>query len=304
MARTSQWADNPEMWEHVARLRKGGMKYSAIQGRLAVQDRARFGLEEVPSEDVIRYNLKKRSLLGKSVSPLPTDELEDHYGALTYIGNVLRNKIQSPTDRNARGPGWQGFEVGGTCWPDPKTEAEEEVSGEWEESDSGPEAFTQYIYFRKHMDGTLKGRKVNNALDAVKRTAAGYNEERAKLVRVVAAEINRALPGIDQKKKLELMGTVSRALVPRTRNPRLRRRPSSTPVRSAARKSELDKKIDMVLDHLKTTGANADLARKLKKLITAQSNLRAALVPPTLVRRMVQDAECELCSAKLLERAK
>ena len=151
------------------------------------------------------------------------------------------------------------------------------------------------------MDGPLKGRKVNNALNAVKRTATGYKEERAKLLRVVAAEINQALPGIDQKKKLELIKTVSSGLAPGIKNPRPGHRRSS---RLQMTDPETTKTANEVLDHLKTTGVNADLARKLKKLVTAQSNLRAALVPPTLVRRMVQDAECELCSAKLLERAK
>ncbi|MDA1279429.1 MAG: hypothetical protein O3B95_05230 [Chloroflexi bacterium] len=301
MARTSQWADNPEMWEHVAQLRKGGMKYSDIRGRLAGRDRVLFGLEEVPTEDVIRYNLKKRSLLGIHPSPLPPDELEEHYQALTYIGNVLRHKIQSPTDRGVRFSNWQGFEVGKGVWPDPKTEAEEEVSWEWEDNDSGPEAFTLYVYFRKHMDSTLLGRKVNNALDAVKRTTTDYKAERTKLRKVVALAIHKAFPDVDNEQKKDLFTTVFSGIRPTTKNPG--HRPARS-IRLPEKETELTKRRNEAIEHLKSSGANTEIAKNFKKLITAQTNLEAALKPSTLVRRLVQDSECELCSSKPLERAK
>ena len=74
------------MWEHAAQLRRGGLSYSDIQGRLAGADRTRFGLIKVPSTDTIRYQLEKQSLLAKPGSPLPPDELVAHYRALTVMG--------------------------------------------------------------------------------------------------------------------------------------------------------------------------------------------------------------------------
>jgi hypothetical protein len=114
------------------------------------------------------------------------------------------------------------------------TEAEVEVRDEWPTESSGPESFSQYPYFRKHMDCTLAGRRVNNGLDAVDRTAVNYMQERLR------------------------RGFVT---------------------------------------------ADPELEQLMAKLRTAQNNLRSALNPPALVRRMVQDSECELCSSGPLERA-
>lgn len=306
MARTSQWDDNPEMWELAARLRAGGLTYSGIRGRLAGKDRVRLGLQVIPTEDVIRYNLKKRSLLEKTAT-LPPDELEEHYRALAYIGNALRYKIQSPMDRGARRSSWQGFEGGKTRWPDPRTEAEEEVAYEWDETDSGPEAFSQYDYFRRHMNATLLGRKVINGLDAVKRTATGYREERIKLRKVVMAAFVRALPDIDKKQGAELVGILFSEINPTIKKPK---RPplkprgiSGTSLGLPLTQPAIRDKVNEVLEHLRSSGVNADLTKKLRKLTIAQSYLSDALSPKTKVRRMIQDSECELCSAKPLERA-
>ena len=53
--------------EYAATLRKGGLSYSDIQGRLAGVDRSRFKLINVPTADTIRYQLNKRALLGKEL---------------------------------------------------------------------------------------------------------------------------------------------------------------------------------------------------------------------------------------------
>lgn len=118
MPRRSQWAHNGEMWEWSTRHLKGGMTYSEIQGRLAVSEKTRFGRTKIPSVDTIRYQLIKRLLRGKEVSPLPDQELEAHYRALTYLGNALRYLVDEPsTSRsgmprppNALDPAdWRGF---------------------------------------------------------------------------------------------------------------------------------------------------------------------------------------------------
>ncbi|MDG0867256.1 hypothetical protein [Candidatus Lucifugimonas marina] len=304
MARRSQWDDNPEIWEHAARLRAGGLTYSEIRGRLAVKDKSRLGLEVIPTEDVIRYNLKKRSLIGKTASTLPPDELEEHYRALTYMGNVLKGKIQSPMDKGAIPLGWEGFEIGKIGWPDPRTEAEEEVSQEWDETSSGPEAFSQYDYFHRHMNATLLGRKVINLLAALKRTAAGYKEERIKLRNVVATAINKALPETDDTQREDLIGTLFSRINPRPtqKTTRPRRVPGPTRKRSPT-EARTAEKVAEVLEQLRSSDANAELKKQLRKLSIAQSYLSDALSPKTKVRRMIQDSECELCSAKPLERA-
>lgn len=231
------------MWEYAATLRKGGLSYSEIQGKLAGEGRTKFGLIKIPSADTIRYQLEKRVLLGQAASPLPSDELESHLKALTYLGNALRYLIEDqPPDPDPMLPivpsspepaTWRGFMRSLIYQPEAVTDAEAEVRDEWSYRSSGPESFTIYPYFRQHMDDTFAGRKVNNALDAVDRTARAYLEIRLPLVRGM--------------------------------NP-------------------------------------PELQESLVNLSYAQSNLKAALTPPTLVRRMVQDGDCDLCSSKPLAR--
>lgn len=303
MARRSQWDDNPEIWEHAARLRAGGLKYSEIHGRLAGVDKKRLGLEAIPTEDVIRYNLKKRSLIEKTASTLPRDELEDHYRALTYMGNVLKSKIQSPTEPGAQHAGWQGYEIGEISFPEPKTEVEEEVSWEWGETDSGPEAFSQYEYFCRHVSATLLGRKVVNGLVAVKRTATDYKEERKKLRSLVATAVDKALPEIDEQQRDQLTGSLFREINPTPKRKITRSRgPSKQSLKLQSTEKNITEKVNEVLEHLRSSEANADLKKTLKKLTIAQSSLSEALSPKTKVRRMIQDSECELCSAKPLAR--
>jgi hypothetical protein len=304
MARRSQWDDNPEIWKHAARLRAGGLTYSQIQGRLAGKDKARLGLEAVPTVDVIRYNLKKRSLVEATASTLPPDELEDHYRALTYMGNVLKSKIQSPLHMSEKSRSWQGFEIGEINWPEPKTEAEEEVSYEWGQASSGPESFSQYAYFRRHMSATLLGRKVINGLEAVKRTAAGYKEERNELREVVSLAVRRAFRDIDNEQQAKLAESVFSKINPtserKTSRPRRVHRPTQ---RLSVQEQETTEKVNEILEQLRLSDANLELKKKLSKLTIAQSNLADALSPKTKVRKMIQDSECELCSARPLERA-
>ena len=174
---------------------------------------------------------------------MPHDELETHYQALTYMGSALRYLIGDPPNplpgqpvppRTPDPATWRGFERGFIYRPEADTEAEVDVRDEWTTESSRPDSFNQYPCFRKHMDCTLAGRRVNNALDAVDRTAVLYMQEKLG------------------------SGFV-------------------------------------------TTGP--DIEQLMAKLKTAQYNLRSALTPPALVRRMVQDSECELCSSGPLERA-
>lgn len=54
MARGSKWP-HEAMWIRAAQLRRGGLSYSGIQGRLPIE----FELEEVPSQDTIRRQIQK-----------------------------------------------------------------------------------------------------------------------------------------------------------------------------------------------------------------------------------------------------
>ena len=56
-----------------------------------------------------------------------------------------------------------------------------EVRDEWRPYSSHPDVFSQYPFFRQHMYCTLKGRSVNNGLDAVTRTAEEYTSIRLAL---------------------------------------------------------------------------------------------------------------------------
>jgi len=58
-----------------------------------------------------------------------------------------------------------------------------------------------------------------------------------------------------------------------------------------------------IYKELESTKANSELVKKLRKLTTAQNNLKSALTPVELIRKMVRDSECDLCSSKSLERA-
>lgn len=311
MPRRSQWDDNDAMWEHVARLRAGGLKYEDIIGRLNGIDRAKFGLEATPTESIIRYNLNKRRLLGRNPSPLPPDELEEHYRALTYIGNVIRYTIAPPPSffretgrlQRATSKSFSGFDDGLEHFPEANTPAEEEVLDEWYDDTSrsfGPEVFSQFDYYREHMNCTFLGRKVLNALDAVGRTVAEYNAEHVGLMDGIRVAVDQALSGEKEAGKKDLVAMLFGTIQPTNKYPNGRSK-----LISGFRRDEpdLETKVREVLEDFKSSSANADLIKKFKKLTTAQNNLKSAVVPTTKVRRTVQDAECELCSSKPLERA-
>jgi len=306
MARTSQWDDNDEMWEFAAQKRKGGSKYSEIHGLLDVDGRKLFSLVNVPSEEVIRYNLNKRRLLGASKSNLPQDELDEHHRALAFMGSLLRYQIAPPP---RVGPGmsnngeFRGFADADVYQPVAKTEIEEEIQEEWEEPESltrEPELFSRYALFREHMNCTLVGHKVNNALDAVKRTAAEYNAERITFFEEIKAKVETALADTNDRGEQGWAMTLYRSLEPTER--RSKKRPVGSKKPDSAR-SGVEKKIQLIREELKSSKANSEVTKKLRKLNTAQTNLKAALTPVELVRKMVRDSECELCSPKSLERA-
>ena len=304
MARTSQWDDAIEMWEFAADMRKGGMKYSEIHGLLAVKEKARFGLVNVPSEAVIRYNLNKRRLLSRNRTDLPQDELGEHHNGLVFMGRVFRYQIGPPPDRlslRAKGKTFSGFDSGPIYRPRAKTDLEEEIREEWEESDSPirePETFSRYSYFREHMNCTLTGRKVNNALDAVKRTATEYNTERLKLFEKIKALVDAASDGTDAShpQVMSLLRSIDPTSKSSAQQRAMRRR-------SESKSDDLKSTFSEIRKELKSTDAASELTKKLRKLTTAQNNLKAALDTVELIRKMVRDSECELCSSKPLERA-
>jgi len=306
MPRTSQWDDNDEMWEFAAEKRTGGSTFSEIHALLDVDGRKRFGLVNVPSEKVIAYNLNKRRLLGATQSNLPKSELEEHHRALAYMGSLLRYQISPPP---RMGPGksnsgdFRGFADADIYQPIAKTEIEEEIKEEWEAHEGHvrePELFSRYSYFREHMNCTLVGRKVNNALDAVRRTAAEYNAERINLLVEIEAIVNAALVGTDDLDGLARAMTLFRSIEPTEQRTTKK---SAWLKKSSSAKSDVIKKFQVIREELKSSNANSDVTKKLRKLNTAQNNLKTALTPVELVRKMVRDSECELCSPKSLERA-
>ena len=306
MARTSQWDDNDEMWEFAANKRKGGSKYSEIHALLDVDGRKRFGLVNVPSEEVIRYNLNKRRLLGTSQSNLPKNELDEHHQALAYMGSLFRYQISPPPrmglEKSNVGD-FRGFADADVFQPTAKTEIEEEIKEEWEEHEGTvrePELFSRYSYFREHMNCTLVGRKVNNALDAVKRTAAEYNAERIKFLAGIEAIVNAVLIGTDDPHGRDWAMILFRSIEPTEQ--RSTKKPA-WPKSSSSAPSDVNKKFQAIREELKSSDANSEVIKKLRKLNTAQNNLKAALTPVELVRKMVRDSECELCSSKSLDRA-
>ena len=304
MARTSQWEHNDKMWEFAADMRKGGMKYSEIHGLLAFKEKARFGLVNVPSQEVIKYNLTKRRLLSINPSDLPQDELEEHHKGLVFMGGVFRYQIAPPPDRRSsrvKGEVFKGFDSSRVYRPHAKTEIEEEIKEEWDGSDSPthePEMFSRYAYFREHMDCTLTGRKVNNALDAVKRTAIEYNLERRRLLQKVKALVDAAADDQDDPDAR----VMSLFLSTKTRR-QLSAKQQATQRRFESNMSLAEMKTRAIRKGIESPEVNSELTKKLRKLTTAQNNLETALKPVELIRKMVRDSECELCSSKPLERA-
>ena len=303
MARTSQWDDNVEMWEFVADMRKGGMRYSAIHGLLGGKEKKRFGLINVPSEEVIRYNLKKRRLLSSNPSDLPQHELEEHHRGLVYMGRVIRYQIGPPPDIQELRENdmvFKGFDSSDVDRPTARIEIEEEIREEWNDNAGStvePEMFSRYAYFHQHMNCTLIGRKVNNALNAVKRTATEYNSERLKFLGKVKAHVGDASDDTDDLNPRVL--SLFRSIEGSNKRPAGYRASLSQP------KSQITgaaTTMSAVREELKSSETYSELTKKLRKLTIAQNNLTDALTPVELIRKMVRDSECDLCSSKSLDR--
>lgn len=72
MVERSRWP-NPKMWSQIVKWRMGGLKYPEIYARLSLsENKSRFGLEDVPSEDTIRKNVNK---FLKSEKEIPISDL-------------------------------------------------------------------------------------------------------------------------------------------------------------------------------------------------------------------------------------
>jgi hypothetical protein len=310
MPRKSQWDDNDAMWAWVAKMRSGGMSLSDIHGKLTYDMKPSFGLIAVPSIDTLRYNLKRRVLLQREASPLPPEELTEHRGALAYIGKVLRRKISAPPSILSKGSvpnkirfDFSGFDTESIDGPSPRTESEEDADDEWQESSKrslGPDVFGQYEYLRQHLDCTLVGRKVINALDSVKRTTAEYNTERQKLLTRVVRDVESEFTEILPFSKARIAGVLFQTIEP---TEKFRTGKSNLTGRLPGADEVLRPTVVKVFGSLTASKANADLAKALRKMATAQRNLKASLSPEPMITKMVRDSECDICTAKPLERA-
>lgn len=183
--------------------------------------------------------------------------------------------------------------------PDAKTEAEEEAQDEWDEVSTGvaePEVFSQYISFRQHVDCTLAGRKVNNALDAVKRTAIDYTAERFKLEKGVRSVVDRELLEIEEDGKGSVAATLFQTIEPSEKYPKGR---STFLPRFRSWAPEIETKARELLGHIRSSRYNADLVKKFRKLTTAQNNLKPAFVPWRVYFRRLRNARktCQLGAA-------
>jgi len=310
VARKSKWDGNDAMWAWVAKQRSGGMSLFDIHGELSVKMKTSFGLVEIPSVDTLRYNLKRRSLIQREASPLPPDELAEHRGVIAYIGKILRRNISAPPSILKKGVTpdtvkfeFTGFGAESIEGPSPKTEAEEDISDEWHHSSRrtiGPDVFGQYEYLRQHMDCTLVGRKVINALDAVKRTTGEYNTEREKLLTRVMSDVEAEFIEVPSNSKARIAWALFQTIEP-TKKYRMGKSKLATKM---ARSDEILRPVVVqLLDRLAASKANANLSKAFRKMATAQRNLKASLSPEPMIRKMVQDSECDICTAKPLERA-
>jgi hypothetical protein len=310
MPRKSQWDDNDAMWAWVAKMRSGGMSLSDIHGKLTFEKKASFGLIAVPSIDTLRYNLKRRVLLQREASPLPPEELIEHRGVLAYIGKVLRRKISPPTSILNKGSvpnnivfDFSGFNTEPIGGPSPRTESEEDADDEWQDSSKrslGPDVFGQYEYLRQHLDCTLVGRKVNNALDAVKRTTTEYNTERQQLLTRIMGDVESAFAKILPFSKARIAGALFQAIEP---TEKFLTGKSKLTGRLPSADEALRPMVVQVLGSLTTSKANADLSKTFRRMTTAQRNLKASLSPEPMITKMVRDSECDICTAKPLDRA-
>ena len=68
MPRKPKWTNKPEMWKYCAKLVNGAASYADVHTKLSLdENRKRFGLVEVPSEDTIRTRLNNLNLLDATV---------------------------------------------------------------------------------------------------------------------------------------------------------------------------------------------------------------------------------------------
>jgi len=99
MGRRGKW-QNEEMWAQAVTWRKGGLTYRDIEARLdSPENMKRFGLEEVPSEDTVRRQVKKRmagALLPDSGRLAREQAIASHHDDLTRVAQSLCYNLQVP----------------------------------------------------------------------------------------------------------------------------------------------------------------------------------------------------------------
>ena len=156
-----------------------------------------------------------------------------------------------------------------------------------------PDGLSQYRYFVDHMDDTLPGRKVNNALSAVKRTAGEFVVYRQGLFETVSIAVEGEFGDLDDRKTERISLALTKALEPDGKHLEGRSRPALIPLPVGSTQAAKAKSLFKLL---KQTDTNDGLIKRFRRLSIAQANLRSALTPKALVRRMVQDGECEVCS--------
>ena len=109
VGRRRKW-ENEEMWAQAVEWRCGGLTYRDIAGRLTQSRyRRRFGLEDSPSEDTVRREVRLRlspisdaAAPGESPgwSPVGTTLVaEAHYRELFAFGQRLRDRLFIPAPR-------------------------------------------------------------------------------------------------------------------------------------------------------------------------------------------------------------
>ena len=81
MPRASEWP-NDEMWDRAVELRRKGLTYSSICGRLSNE----FKLEQIPSEDTVRRQVTRRSV---AFSPPSSPHQEDLIGLLRWLHEAI-----------------------------------------------------------------------------------------------------------------------------------------------------------------------------------------------------------------------
>ena len=123
-------------------------------------------IEDAPSGDTIRYQLKKLKLLEQSTprSALMPDDLAGHCRGLNFMALVLRNKL---TDPGWATKTWTGFSPGQIGYPEAEGEEELEINEQWTDDVDDPRDISQFRYLLAHLESTPDGHEVAVSITGV-----------------------------------------------------------------------------------------------------------------------------------------